>query len=405
MMRHLLISILIMFLSGVVGKAQGTLIAEFTMDQCNLENDLGVLSGDLFGASSCVCGVRSNGLVFDGSIAFGTFDAGFNDVLMGDWTMSFYVRVDNAENQTVDLFYLGENCGRDSVFSVKYFSSSGRFRVRLSDSPNNEVQVDGQSDPNSCWQYVAIVKESSRLSLYINGVLTEQNASISSLALNVDARLSISNSPCLTGSTNPDSKLMGRIDELRFYDYPLSQMEIGLADYRPDQILINDTTIFVGNSVLIATGGSCSDDFTWMPSRYLNDPNRLNPVATPEETTTYTLEIRDGGCTIVNSVQINVVSTEEISCEQLQLPTAFTPNGDRVNDRFGISNGFLVERIEGFEIFNRWGGRVFYADDVTGSWDGNYKGQKAPPASYVYLVRYLCGGQLYQKTGTLHLIR
>ena len=76
-----------------------------------------------------------------------------------------------------------------------------------------------------------------------------------------------------------------------------------------------------------------------------------------------------------------------------------------MNDFYEISNGFLIENLNRFEIFNRWGGRVFFSPDDTGSWDGKYKGELAPSTSYVYLVDYTCEGQDYRKTGTLHLIR
>ncbi|MFT4568413.1 MAG: gliding motility-associated-like protein [Saprospiraceae bacterium] len=384
---------------------QGSLVSEFTMDQCNLQDDFGFLSGQVFGSDPCACGVKANGLEFDGISDFANFDDEIKAVLQEDWTMTFYVKFDNRGDETVDLMFLGENCGRDSVFSVRYFASSGRFRVRLSDSPGNEVQVDGASDPNACWQYVAIVKEGSILTLYINGELAEQASSVSALRLEVGGRLTIGNGPCLSSPSNPDARFDGTIDELRIYNSPLTQLEIVGSDYRPDQILNRDTTIFEGGSVLLQTGGSCSDDFTWSPTATLSDPNRLDPVATPLETTTYTLDIEENGCRVTNNVKISVVSDEEITCDDLRLPSAFTPNDDRINDRYEISNGFLIENLNRFEIFNRWGSRVFFSPDAAGSWDGIYKGAPAPSTSYVYLVDYTCEGQDYRKTGTLHLIR
>lgn len=384
---------------------QGRLVAEFEMDQCNLENSIGTWGGQVSSSVECACGVQANGLGFDGMSTFATFDSEVNAILQEDWTISFYVKVDNIGDEIVDLLFLGADCGRDSVFSVRYFTSSGRFRVRLSDSRDNEAQVDGQRDPNSCWQYVAITKQGSVLALYINGVLAEQSSAISELRLNVDSRLSIGNSPCLNSPSNPDVRLDGSIDELRIYNYALQVSEIIRDDYRPDQILNRDTTIFEGGSVLLSTGGSCSGDFEWSPTESLSNPNRLDPVATPLETTNYTLTIDYANCSITNTVRISVVSESEITCQDLSLPSAFTPNADGINDRYGISNGFLIENMEGFEIFNRWGSRVFFTPEITGTWDGVYQGAPAPPTSYVYVVDYTCEGERYRKTGTLHLIR
>ena len=307
------INLFFCFSNALLG--QGSIVSEFTMDECNLQDDFGNLSGQVFGVDPCSCGVRANGLGFDGISDFANFGDEIKDVLQEDWTMSFYMKSDNRGDETVDLLFLGANCGRDSVFSVRYFASSGRFRVRLSDSPGNEAQVDGPSDPNACWQYLAIVKERSVLTLYINGVLAEQDAAVSELRLQVQGQLTISNGPCLDSPSNPDVRFDGTMDELRIYDYPLTQAAIVEGDYRPDQILNQDTTIFVGGAILLQTGGSCSDNFTWSPSETLSDPNRLDPVATPLETTTYNLEIEDDGCRVVNNIKISVLPLPPIMIE------------------------------------------------------------------------------------------
>ena len=339
--------------------AQAQLVSDFPMDDCTLTDVISGLDGTYIGSDPCTCGAVSNGLNFDGPDTEASLDRGINDILANDWTITFYVLPENTGDQVVDLLFLGNSCGRDSLFSVKYFSSSGRFRARLSDSPNNEAEVDGVSDPNTCWQYVAIVKAGPTLTMYINGEFTEQNSAISDLNLNVESSLQISNSPCQFSSVNPDSPFRGSIDELRFYDGPLTQGEIQRQNLGPDQILTNDTTIFLGGSILLRHGGTCSDNFSWNPSNTLSDPSRLDPVATPTETTEYTLDIDLPGCQVQDQVTITVIDPEEITCEDLDLPSAFTPNNDRINDSYGISNPFLIEELGKFEIFNRWGGRVY----------------------------------------------
>jgi len=87
------------------------------------------------------------------------------------------------------------------------------------------------------------------------------------------------------------------------------------------------------------------------------------------------------------------------------LLTAFTPNDDRINDRFGISNAFLIGELRSFEIFNRLGGRVFLTNDLNLTWDGMHQGQQAPASSYVYRVSYVCENQLFSKSGIVNLIR
>ena len=67
---------------------------------------------------------------------------------------------------------------------------------------------------------------------------------------------------------------------------------------------------------------------------------------------------------------------------QIYLPTAFTPNGDGLNDDFGA----VGEGIEKYHlrIFNRWGQVIFETENVSNKWDGSYKGKLAPLGEYSY---------------------
>lgn len=67
------------------------------------------------------------------------------------------------------------------------------------------------------------------------------------------------------------------------------------------------------------------------------------------------------------------------------MPTAFTPNGDGVNDDIGPS-GTGVVTYE-MSIYNRWGELIFSADDPTVRWDGTYNGSPAPEGVYIVWFR------------------
>lgn len=84
-------------------------------------------------------------------------------------------------------------------------------------------------------------------------------------------------------------------------------------------------------------------------------------------------------------------NTESISNEiklylplQLHFPTAFTPNGDGLNDNFGP----VGEGIEGYKltVFNRWGETVFSSKDINEKWDGSHNGLPVPFGIYNYEV-------------------
>jgi gliding motility-associated-like protein len=64
------------------------------------------------------------------------------------------------------------------------------------------------------------------------------------------------------------------------------------------------------------------------------------------------------------------------------LPTAFTPNGDGLNDSFGpIGEGIDQYKLV---IFNRWGQVIFQTSNIDQKWDGYQNGRKVPNGEYSY---------------------
>lgn len=70
-----------------------------------------------------------------------------------------------------------------------------------------------------------------------------------------------------------------------------------------------DTTICANESVMLqAQANDTNATYTWTPASSLDDPNALNPLATPTTTTTYTLSaMRPSGCVVTKSVIVNVI--------------------------------------------------------------------------------------------------
>jgi gliding motility-associated-like protein len=87
------------------------------------------------------------------------------------------------------------------------------------------------------------------------------------------------------------------------------------------------------------------------------------------------------------------------------LPGAFSPNGDGNNDTlnvYGIANASSYS----FEIYNRWGERLFYSIDKSQGWGGTYP-NGTPAAVGVYAYRYdiIINGKTYIKNGSVTLLR
>ncbi len=89
----------------------------------------------------------------------------------------------------------------------------------------------------------------------------------------------------------------------------------------------------------------------------------------------------------------------------LNLPTAFSPNGDGQNDVFSVLGTKYVQRIE-LRVYNRWGQQVFYTNEKEQGWDGTFKGQPAPTGVYAYtLVATLPNEEVITKKGNVTLKR
>jgi len=71
------------------------------------------------------------------------------------------------------------------------------------------------------------------------------------------------------------------------------------------------------------------------------------------------------------------------------IPNAFTPNGDGKNDYFRIF-GTPPENITkyNFQIYDRWGQRIFSTTNIEEGWDGTSKGQYCPAGVYVWEIFY-----------------
>lgn len=116
----------------------------------------------------------------------------------------------------------------------------------------------------------------------------------------------------------------------------------------------------------------------------------------------YWLTVTDQkGCAGTDSIM--VVSKECLT--GIYVPSAFTPNGDYLNDEIYPIIGGNVLMYE-FSIFNRWGTRVFSSKELRKGWDGRLKGYPQDPAMYTWKCVYqLDGDKPRTASGTFILIR
>ena len=88
----------------------------------------------------------------------------------------------------------------------------------------------------------------------------------------------------------------------------------------------------------------------------------------------------------------------------LFVPTAFTPNGDQINDLFVIQGSGIRSYV--FRVFNRWGEQIFRSGSITHSWDGTFNGAPVPEGVYYFAIELeLEDGGTHAEQGSIHLHR
>jgi gliding motility-associated-like protein len=164
-----------------------------------------------------------------------------------------------------------------------------------------------------------------------------------------------------------------------------------------------DTTICNGFPViLIAAAKSKAGvdvSYTWAPSFGLNCANCPATEVHPPATTVYTIMATAGACTVYDSVTITIDTCD------IYIPNSFTPNADGLNDIFRVVGHLDYFHDFSFSIYNRWGQRVFYTEDISSGWDGRYKGIDAELGTYFYMVLYSLYDRKHMMKGDFHLIR
>ena len=402
-MRNIYILSLV-FLVISVGNSQDPAgkIAHYDFNGCVLTEIVGNFGdGIINGEPGCVCGSEGDAFEFDGVDDFVDFGNDINTVFDSDFTISFYFREGNS-TEPVDIISYRPTCTRDSSFSIRYIPAINEINVELSESVSNRAVTRGTLDDSNCWHWLVYTRSVFEYKLYLDGVLIDEDMSSRQLELNDTVTLSIGNSPCVGLS---DVRFDGRIDDLKFWDRALDETEIEALDQKVDQIITTDTTIFAGDMIPIEVGNTCSSGFNWSPITGLSDPGLLTPEAGPDESTTYTLSFNHPDCSTSDQITINIIDPSDIDCDNLLLPGAFTPNGDGLNDVYGISNAFIIDEVINFEIFNRWGARIFQSTNKNATWNGSYEGQAVNPGMLVYKVTYTCGGQERIKVGSFSVLR
>jgi len=164
-----------------------------------------------------------------------------------------------------------------------------------------------------------------------------------------------------------------------------------------------DSTLIIGEfyeaNILLGAGY----EFEWTPDIWISCTDCPDPVMQPLQDTTYFVTITDSlGCFEVEWRY----DFEVLPLFSIELPDAFSPNGDGVND-FVFVRGWGIEKLISWKIFNRWGELVFETDDINQGWNGQYKGefQMADTFSYIVEGKPYISETPVQKSGFINIVK
>ncbi len=147
------------------------------------------------------------------------------------------------------------------------------------------------------------------------------------------------------------------------------------ADAGPDQ------KTRIGYPAVI-NGNAKGTDVTWFwtPPATMDNPNALRTKVNPPQSQTYTLHVvSTHGCgEATDNVFVRVY-------EKLEIPNAFSPNGDGINDTW------IIEPLEFFPesvttIYNRYGKPIYTSKGYAKPWDGRVNGNPVPVGMYYYVI-------------------
>jgi gliding motility-associated-like protein len=162
------------------------------------------------------------------------------------------------------------------------------------------------------------------------------------------------------------------------------------------------------NLTAAASGGTGAYLYTWVPNSTTNytisgGSNALFN-ALREGTVNIKYQVKDANNCSTQSADFVITITPATII--FEIPNAFTPNGDGMNDELKIISNAGVRSLTSFKIFSRSGNLVFESRDLSRGWDGRYNGNLLPADIYYWTAVYVDRNNVTNpKNGTVLLLK
>ncbi len=155
----------------------------------------------------------------------------------------------------------------------------------------------------------------------------------------------------------------------------------------------SDTLLCRGEYLTLEAKGG--DSYTWNTGE-----STAAVIVNPTETTIYSVTATsNSGRQLIREIEVKVVD-----CKKLNVPNAFTPNADGVNDIFEVFGNDIQDFY--IIILSRTGQIVYESKDLKSGWDGSLKGKPAELGVYIYRIEYKDqNGITHKQNGQITLLR
>lgn len=282
------------------------------------------------------------------------------------------------------FLWMFENGSGSQLGQLKYtFSKSGTYAITLividdkacTDTIQKNISVNAADIPLLVTNDTAICYE-TRIDLYVSGA--KEYTWTPSIEIDKTTGSHVVTTPTKTrtyyvSGTDADGCLGTDSVQINLLGLP----KIDITSSYPDVTCDRDAVqLFV----------SGAESYEWSPAEYFTDNTVNNPIVSPKIGTRFGVLGTDAnGC--VGSANIPIYVNKEV---RIFVPSAFSPNGDGLNDYIKVTPVCYFELKE-FCIFNRWGQLLFMTNDANLGWDGRFNGVLQDIDVYFYFAKGIKG--------------
>lgn len=307
------------------------------------------------------------------------------------------------------------NGAANGTATVTTSGGSGALTITWNTSP---AQTGATANGLSGGTYIATVTDAAGCSASVNVTITEPNA-VSGIASTTNANCSAADGTATVVASGGDGNYTyvwspsggtgATASGLAAGAYTVTITDgngcVGTANATVSTVNTAaidagaDVYVTLGSSTILTASGGVS--YVWNADPTLSCTACASPTATPTMTTAYIVTGTDAaGCIGTDTVFVIV----DLPCGKVFLPNAFSPNGDLQNDELCVLGNCIVTLQ--FQLFDRWGEKVFETENPQICWDGTLNGKPMNPAVfYYYLSAVTSNGETVTLKGNISLIR